>query len=103
MIGVAKILVGLLAAGGVGTAAAIAMAPEAAADTATVTHLVDGDTLDVDFNGRTERIRLLNIDTPETKDPNEAVQCLGPEAAKYLATLVPVGSTVTLEYDGERT
>jgi endonuclease YncB( thermonuclease family) len=37
--------------------------------------------LDVDLDGRTERIRLLNVDTPETKDPNEAVQCLGPEAA----------------------
>ncbi|PZP34059.1 MAG: hypothetical protein DI613_06175 [Kocuria rhizophila] len=29
-------------------------------------------------------MRLLNIDTPETKDPNELVKCLGPEAIEIL-------------------
>ncbi|MGH8964335.1 MAG: thermonuclease family protein, partial [Actinomycetes bacterium] len=28
--------------------------------------------------------------------------CLGPEAARFLESLIPVGSTVTLEYDEER-
>jgi micrococcal nuclease len=33
---------------------------------ATVTHVVDGDTIDVRYaNGSTERVRLLGIDTPE--------------------------------------
>ena len=103
MIGVVKILLGLLVAGGVGTTAVVALAPEPSANTATVTHLVDGDTLDVDLNGHTARIRLLNIDTPETKDPDEAMQCLGPEAATYLGTLIPVGTTISLEYDRQRT
>jgi micrococcal nuclease len=103
MIGVVKILVGLLAVGGVGTGAVIALTPESSGDTAIVKHHVEGDTLDVDLDGRTERIRLLNIDTPETKNPNVAVQCLGPEAATYLATLIPVGTAVTLEYDRVRT
>jgi micrococcal nuclease len=43
---------------------------------------VDGDTIDVERSGRTERIRLLNIDTPETVDPAQPVQCLGPEAGR---------------------
>ena len=45
---------------------------------------------------------MLNIDTPETKDPDEAVQCLGPEASAFLASLIPVGTAVRLEYDEER-
>jgi micrococcal nuclease len=44
----------------------------------------------------------LNIDAPETKDPDEAVQCLGPEAAARLAELLPVGTPIRLEYDAER-
>jgi micrococcal nuclease len=68
-----------------------------------VTRVVDGDTIDVDITGRTERIRLLNIDTPETVDPDEAVQCLGPEATAFLAARLPLGTTVRLEYDVERT
>ena len=31
----------------------------------TVTHIVDGDTLDVQIGSRTERIRVIGIDTPE--------------------------------------
>ena len=35
----------------------------------TVTHIVDGDTLDVRLtSGKTERIRLIGIDTPERGD-----------------------------------
>jgi micrococcal nuclease len=63
---------------------------------------VDGDTLDVEVDGETERIRLLNIDTPETKDPARPVECLGPEASDFLARLIPVGSHVRLEFDKER-
>jgi hypothetical protein len=36
-----------------------------ARDLATVVKIVDGDTLDVTLNGRTERIRLIGVDTPE--------------------------------------
>jgi len=42
---------------------------------------VDGDTFDVEVDGKPERIRLVNIDTPETKDPQKPVHCLGPEAS----------------------
>ncbi|RLL47159.1 hypothetical protein D8M04_07925 [Oceanobacillus piezotolerans] len=33
------------------------------------------------INGKTEDVRLLLIDTPETVDPNKPVQPFGPEAS----------------------
>ena len=103
MIGLGKFLQGLLATTGVTTAVVVVVAQESdAVNKAIVTNLIDGDTFDAAIDGRTERIRLLDVDTPETKDPNEDVQCLGPEAAKFLESLIPAGTTVTLEYDEER-
>lgn len=72
-------------------------------DAGTVVRITDGDTLVASVNGAEETIRLLNIDAPETKDPNEPVQCLGLEATNFLAALLPVGSDITLLYDVERT
>lgn len=46
-----------------------------------VTNVVDGDTIDVDIDGKTERIRLIGIDTPETVDPRKDVECFGKEAS----------------------
>ena len=54
-------------------------------ETAIVSNVVDGDTIKLD-DGRT--IRYLNMDTPETKKPNTAVQCFGPEASKLNKELV---------------
>jgi micrococcal nuclease len=75
----------------------------ASADEAVVVKVIDGDTVDVTLDGRPERVRLLNIDAPETKHPDRAVECLGPEAADRLRSLLPVGARVRLEYDQERT
>ena len=69
---------------------------------ATVVRVIDGDTLVVDLDDEDVTVRLLNVDTPETKDPNEPVQCLGPEATEFLKKALPAGSTVELEYDVER-
>lgn len=101
MIGVGKMVAGVLAVTtvtvGVGVATA-APSPEAV-----VQRIVDGDTFEAGFEGRTTTVRLLNVDTPETKDPNADVECLGPEAASRLAQMIPVGSTVRLAFDDERT
>lgn len=67
-----------------------------------VSHLVDGDTLDVTLNGARTRIRLLNVDTPETVRHNTPVQCMGPEASARLRQLAPIGSIVGLAFDVER-
>ena len=78
-------------------------APELRGERAVVERVIDGDTVDVQRDGEVVRVRLLNIDTPETKDPNEIVECLGPEATALLEELLPPGTVVGLEYDQERT
>ncbi len=71
-------------------------------DRVVVDRVIDGDTVDVVLGGAVTRVRLLNIDTPETKKENTPIECLGPEASDFLTALLPVGSTVSLEYDVER-
>ncbi|MDN6298772.1 MAG: thermonuclease family protein [Micrococcaceae bacterium] len=77
--------------------------PSSSGADATVVRVVDGDTLVASLDGTVETIRLLNVDTPETKKPNTPVQCLGPEATEYLRQRLPAGTGVHLEYDVERT
>ena len=62
-----------------------------------VTRIVDGDTIIV----RDESVRLIGIDTPETKKPNTAVQCFGKAATAETTRLID-GRRVRLEYDVER-
>lgn len=99
---IGKLIVGVLAVTGVAVGAGV-VTTAVSTDGAVVTHIVDGDTFDATVDGRSTRIRLLNVDTPETKDPDADVECLGPEAAARLGQLIPVGSTVELAYDEERT
>lgn len=74
--------------------------------TAPVVRVVDGDTIVVNFNGTNETVRLIGIDTPETKKPNTPVQPFGPEATEHMRALVAeAGNTVRLTFDpsqGER-
>lgn len=72
-------------------------------DTATVKRVIDGDTIEVEYQGKDATVRLLNIDTPETKHPNQNVECLGPEASQFLTNMLPEGTQVTLEFDKEKT
>ena len=82
-----------------GTAGCAGGATQAADGRATVTHVVDGDTIDVEIGGRTERVRLIGIDTPETKKPNAPIECYGPEASAFTASLLPIGTEVLIERD----
>lgn len=68
---------------------------------ATVTRVVDGDTVVVDLDGREEKVRLIGIDTPETKSPTKPVQCYGKEASAHTDELLPGGTPVRLERDVE--
>ena len=69
---------------------------------AEVTHVVDGDTVDLEFpDGTSERARLLGIDTPETVKPNTPVQCYGPEASARTKALLPPGTAVVVQRDTE--
>ncbi|HSD01080.1 MAG TPA: thermonuclease family protein [Gaiellales bacterium] len=67
----------------------------------TVVRVVDGDTIIVRGpSGRTEDVRLIGIDTPETVDPRRPVGCFGPEASAYAKHLLG-GRRVLLRYDRE--
>ena len=71
------------------------------ASNAVVTHIDDGDTIDVRIGTTTERVRLIGIDTPETKKPNTPIQCFGPEASAFTAAFLPIGTAIRLERDVE--
>jgi micrococcal nuclease len=65
----------------------------------TVTRVVDGDTIEVAGG---ERVRLIGVDTPETKDPSRPVGCYGKEASRFTSSLLPAGSSVRLVGDVEQ-
>jgi micrococcal nuclease len=77
--------------------------PTATADpapvTATVLKVVDGDTIDIrdDVRGRL-RVRVLGIDTPETKRPGYTVGCWGPQATDFAESTL-LGQRVALVTD----
>ena len=68
---------------------------------ATVKHVVDGDTIDIAISGNTERVRLIGINTPETKHPTKGLECFGPEASAYTQQLLPKGTALRVERDIE--
>lgn len=63
-----------------------------------VTSITDGDTIKVSIDGKTETIRFIGVDTPETKDPNQPVQCYGKEASSRMQHFVQ-SKSVALEAD----
>jgi micrococcal nuclease len=63
-----------------------------------VKRAVDGDTLLL-TNG--ERVRLIGVDTPETKHPQKPVQRFGKEAYLFTKGMVE-GKEVGLEYDWQK-
>ena len=80
---------------------------------ASVTRVVDGDTIEVTITRRVEGpgaggaqighgydVRLLGIDTPESVDPDSPVECYGPEASAAAEALL-LGQTVRLVADAE--
>ena len=68
---------------------------------AIVIYVTDGDTIGVEVDGVEERVRLIGIDTPETKKPDTPVQCFGPEASAFTESLLPDGTALYLERDIE--
>ena len=65
----------------------------------TVIGVTDGDTITVRFeDGRTERTRLIGIDTPETVHPSRPVECYGREASAKTKELA-LGRGAEVELD----
>ena len=68
---------------------------------AQVLRVVDGDTIAVRLDGRTERVRYIGIDTPESVKPGTPVQCFAKRASAANAALV-AGRSVRLVGDAEQ-
>ncbi|MEJ8305898.1 thermonuclease family protein [Saccharibacillus sacchari] len=69
---------------------------------ASVERTVDGDTfIAILEDGSRERVRMLLLDTPETKKEGTPVQPFGPEASEYTKKLLG-GQQVELEFDEEQ-
>jgi micrococcal nuclease len=75
--------------------------PAATFGHAQVLRVVDGDTIRVRLDGRTERVRYIGVDTPESVKPGTPVQCFAKRAAAANAALV-AGRSVRLVGDVER-
>jgi micrococcal nuclease len=67
---------------------------------AQVIRVVDGDTIRVRLDGRTERVRYIGVDTPESVKPGTPVQCFAKRASAFNKRLV-AGERVRLVRDAE--
>ncbi len=67
---------------------------------AEVLRVVDGDTIEVEIDGREEDVRYIGVDTPETVAPGKPVGCFGPEASARNHELVE-GEDVRLVFGAE--
>jgi len=63
-----------------------------------VASVADGDTITVSNGDDSFPVRLIGVDTPETRHPNKPVQCYGAEASDYTDQLL-AGEVVRLEVD----
>ena len=98
--GVSVTAAGLLAAiVAVGAAPAALGAAQPVVLRGTVTKVVDGDTIKFQSRGFENTMRLIGIDTPETKRPGYPVQCGGPAASAETTRLLPVGTAIRVESD----
>lgn len=66
-----------------------------------VVRAVDGDTIEARVGSRVEDVRYIGVDTPETVDPGEPVQCFGHRAAAFNRRRVE-GRRVRLVFGAER-
>jgi micrococcal nuclease len=76
--------------------------PEPALPFFDVVSITDGDTIKIRLNEKTETVRLVNMNTPETVDPRRPVECMGKEASEKMTELVS-RKKVRLEIDETQT
>lgn len=70
-------------------------------DLNTVSRVIDGDTIEILSNGQKMKVRLIGVDSPESVDPRQEVQCFGKEASQFLKNLLQ-GKQVRLEADASQ-
>lgn len=74
------------------------LGPEGAAEEATVTRIVDGDTIHVDIDGQEFRVRYIGLDAPEVERDNNPGEPFGNEATEFNRDFVE-DQLVVLERD----
>ena len=66
--------------------------------TARVERVIDGDTIQVRFEGKSYTVRLIGVDTPETKHPTKAVQYFGREASAFTKAIPPTNTDAPVSW-----
>jgi len=63
-----------------------------------VLRVIDGDTIEIETEEGSLKVRIIGIDTPETVHPFKPVEFYGPEASQKAKELLE-GQTVVIHYD----
>ncbi len=66
-----------------------------------VEKVIDGDTIRVEYNGKSERVRLIGVDTPEMDDSRKAVRSSAKRATAHTKKLLRK-KRVYLRFDEDR-
>lgn len=66
-----------------------------------VTRVIDGDTIDIEYNNEIKRVRFIGVDTPETVNPNTEIEEYGKEASEFTKEKL-TDKIVSLEFDVEK-
>jgi len=87
-----------------------------AQETVKILRVVDGDSLKINYKGKDESLRLIGIDTPESRINKKAkkyaqrtgediktITSQGKEATKFVKTLVSPEDSVRIEFDVQTT
>ncbi len=84
-------------------------------DTATVVKVIDGDTIKVRYQGQDVSVRLIGIDTPESRANKKAnkdamrsgqdvntITAMGKQATAYAKSMVHPGDIISIEFDVQK-
>lgn len=64
----------------------------------TVVRVIDGDTIVISYNGNSEKLRFIGVNTPEINHPEKGAEPFGVEAAEYTQKLLE-NQTIRLKFD----
>jgi len=86
-----------------------------AADMATVIKVIDGDTIKIMYQQEKQSVRLIGIDTPESRANKKAnkdamrsgqdvaaITTMGKQATAYAKNMVKPGDTISIEFDVQK-
>lgn len=64
-----------------------------------VESVTDGDTIRVTIDGESERVRIIGLDSPESRRPGTPIECMALEATRAAKRLLAQGAVAYLEPD----